>query len=412
MTTTLKTFTVGLVALACISIAQAQTTVRFTGSTAYRGNVHAAITHIYDAGFTYGYTGTSLGGAAQAIFLGTVGGQPFTIKTSWSGSEGGIQTVAAQVSIPFLPNTTPVSTGGTPNATVATAGNGGDVAIPDVAMSDSFQSASAFFGLYRGVTYPTLTESVNSPVGIVPFKWLASKGAPASLTNLTTQQAKALFGAGKLPLAFFTGNAADETSTVVATGRDPDSGTRLTAFAEGGLGPQASVKQYQPRDVNGNLVRTVGTNITNFVAWPASTINGIPVALFNGGYNSGGDLSKAMANFTPAGFTVISYAGVSDADTNTLPNGGIELSWNGVTLGNTGGNYNNATVLTEGKYTFWGYEHLYYRSGTSGTVAGLADTVANQLKTVDAQVLLSNMKVERGFDGGIVFPTYTTVSPP
>jgi hypothetical protein len=409
----LKTLAIGLLAMGCVSIAQAQTTLRLTGSTAYRGNVHTAITHIYDAGFTYGYVGTSLGGAVQAIFSGNIGGQPVVIKTFWTGSEGGIQTVAAQVQIPFLPAGTPMSTGGTGGATQATAANGGDVAIADVAMSDSFQSSSAFFGLYRGVTYPTLTESPNSPVGVVPFKWLANKGAPAALSNLTTQQAKALFGAGKLPLAFFTGNSADETTTIVATGRDPDSGTRLTAFAEGGLGALASVKQYQPRDSGGNLVKTVGTNITNFVAWPASTVNGIPIATFNGGYNSGGDLTKAMANFTPSGFALISYAGVGDADTNALPNGGIELSFNGVTLGNTGGNYNTATVLTEGKYTFWGYEHLYYRSGTSGTPAGnVADAIANQLKTTDAQVLLTSMKSERSTDGSVVFPTYTTISPP
>ena len=124
---------------------------------------------------------------AQAIFFGTIGGQPTTIKTAWSGSEGGMQTVAGSVAIAFLPNTTATSTGGTGGATVATPGNGGDVAVPDVEMSDSFQSSSAFFGLYRGVTYPTLTESPNSPVGITPFKFVASKGAPAGLTNITNQ---------------------------------------------------------------------------------------------------------------------------------------------------------------------------------------------------------------------------------
>ena len=409
MTKLAKTFMAGLLAVASVSIAQGQTNVRFTGSTAYRGNTHNAIRNIYDAGYTFGYTGATIGGAQQAIFFGTIGGQSVTIKTDWTGSEGGIQTVAASVSIPFLPNGTPMSTGGTPGATVATSPEG----IPDVAMSDSFQSSSAFFGLYRGVTYPTLTESPNSPVGIVPFKFLASKGAPASLTNITSQQARALFGAGALPLAFFTGNAADETSTIVATGRDPDSGTRLTTFAEVGLGPQASVKQYQPQDSAGNLVKTVGTNIARFVPWPASVINGIPVAVFNGGYASGGDLTKGIANNTPAGFTVVSYAGVGDADTNALPNGAIELGYNGVTLGNAGGNYNNAAVLTEGKYTFWGFEHLYYRSATGGTTAGtVADTIANKLKTVDAQVLLTSMKVERITDGSVVFPTYTTVPPP
>ncbi len=230
-----------LVAVACASVAQAQTTVRFTGSTAFRLNTVNAIRNIYDPGFTYGYTGASFGSASQHIFHGTIGGQTVHIKTTWSGAEGGMQTVAGSVAIGFLPDSTATSTGGTSGAAACLSGGGCDVSVPDVGMADQFQSSSAFFGLYRGVTYPTLTESPNSPVGIVPFKWVASKGAPAGLTNINTQQARALFGAGTMPLAFFTGNSADETKTVVATGRDPDSGTRLNASAEIGLGPQASV---------------------------------------------------------------------------------------------------------------------------------------------------------------------------
>lgn len=411
---TLKTILAGLLTLACVSFAQAQTTVRITGSTAYRGAVYNAITHSYTAGYTYAYTGTSLSGAQQAIFVGTVGGQQVTTKTDFTGSEGGIQTVAGQVAIPFLPDSTATSTGGTSGQTVATSANGGDVAVPDVAMSDTFQSSSAYFGLYKGKNYPTLNESPNSPVGIVPFKFIASKGAPAGLTNITSQQARALFGAGALPLALFTGLPADEASTVVATGRDPDSGTRLTTFAEIGLGSQASVKQYQPLDGSGNLVKTAGGSIAKFAPWPASTINGIAVAQFNGGYASGGDLSKGLANTTPAGFTIVSYSGVGDADPQ-LANGVVELTYNGVKLGTPAGgqSYNNITALTEGDYSFWGYEHLYYRSSTAGTAVGnVADTFANQLKTADAQVLLGSMKVQRNTDGSVVLPTYNTVPPP
>ena len=74
---TLKTSIAALAAIACVSVAQAATTVvRITGSTAFRGNTHTAITHIFDSGFTYGYTGATLSGATQAIFNGTVGGAP------------------------------------------------------------------------------------------------------------------------------------------------------------------------------------------------------------------------------------------------------------------------------------------------------------------------------------------------
>lgn len=411
---TFKLSMVALVAVACASVAQAQTTVRITGSTAYRGNTHNAIRNIYDPGVQFGFTGASFTGAAQAYFSGNIGGSPVIIKTSWSGSEGGIQTVAGSVAIGFLPNSTTIAPNpGQSGATVCTSGGGCDVSVPDVAMSDSFQSSSAFFGLYRGVTYPTLTESPNSPVGIVPFKWVANKLAPAGLTNIDSQLARSLFGAGTLPLALFTGNNADEGSTVIATGRDPDSGTRLTALAEGGLGPQASVKQWQPLNAGGTLITTGGGSITKFAPWPASTINGIPVALFNGGYASGGQLGAAMGNTAPAGFSVVTYLGVSDADTNINANGVVELKYNGVLLGNVGGNYNSATALTEGDYTFWGYEHLYYRAATGGTAVGtVADTLANQLKNTDAQVFLSSMKCLRNTDGSVVLPGYSAVPPP
>jgi hypothetical protein len=412
---TLKTLMAGFLALACVSIAQAQTNVRLTGSTAFRGNTHAAITHIMDAGFTYGYTGATLSGAGQAIFKGTIGGQAVTIKTDWTGSEGGIQTVAGQVAIAFLPDSTATSVGGTSGATTATAANGGDVAVPDIAMSDSYQSSSAFFGLYKGKTYPTLTESPNSPVGVVPFKFISSPGS--TLTNITAEQARALFAAGALPLSFFTNNNADENKTVVATGRDPDSGTRLTELADVGLGPQATVKHYQPSDGSGTVINTGGGAIAKFVPWPASTINGIAVPVFNGGYSSGGNLTKAVNNTTPAGFTLVSYAGTGDADTNALPPNGnaVELSFNGVKLGTpaSGQTYGSLSVLTEGQYTFWGYEHLYYRAATAGTAVGnIADTLANQIKTVDSPVLLNTMHVQRATDGSIVLPTFNTVLPP
>lgn len=410
---TLKTLLAGLLALTCVSMAKAQTKVYLTGSTAFRGNTYAAITHIYDPGFTFGYTGDTLSGAGQAIFDGNIGGQRVIIKTDWTGSEGGIQTVAGQVAIAFLPDSTPVSVAGTANATKATSDNGGEVKIPDIAMSDTFQSSSAYFGVYKGKNYPTLTESPNSPVGVVPFKFLASKGS--TLTNITADQARALFGAGVLPLAFFTGNSGDKGTTVVATGRDPDSGTRVTELADIGLGSQANVKHWQPQDGSGNLVKTIGTPIAKYAPWPATTINGIAVSVFNGGFSSGGDLTKAIANTVPAGTILLSYAGTGDADKNALPNGAVELSFNGVKLGTpaSGQTYGSLSVLTEGEYTFWGYEHLYYRSSTSGTAAGnVADKIANQIRTVDSPVLLSAMKVQRNTDGSVVLPSYNTKPPP
>src|SRR5262249_12965802 len=147
---------------------------------------------------------------------------------------------------------------------------------PDVAMSDTFQSTSQFNGTFNGVTYASLTESPGtsaghgSPVGIVPFKWCANNGA--TITNITSQMCGLLYNVAKVPLAEFTGASANETKLVVARGRNPDSGTRLTAFAESGVGALSIVKQFQPQDSASALVKTTTATITKFVVWPAENI--------------------------------------------------------------------------------------------------------------------------------------------
>jgi hypothetical protein len=80
------------------------------------------------------------------------------------------------------------------------------------------------------------------------------------------------------------------------------------------------------------------------------------------------------------------------------------MTWNGVP-------YTDVAVR-EGLYTFWGYEHLDYRSDY-GTVDAngkkVADLLAVQIKTVDASLageLLPAMHCSRPTDGGLVTPNY------
>ena len=90
-------------------------------------------------------------------------------------------------------------------------------------------------------------------VALAGFKWVASKGAPTGLANITPQLAQALWGNGTLPLALFTSSAADEGTLVYATGRDPDSGTRATAFAESGIG----VYEVRPGIIETDMTRAL-----------------------------------------------------------------------------------------------------------------------------------------------------------
>ena len=104
-------------------------------------------------------------------------------------------------------------------------------------MEDGFQSLT-LCGPPR-----SLTATV---VGVVPFKFVCQTGAPAGLTNMTPLVAQNLWANGSLPLSLFDGNQADLATTIYAIGRNADSGTRQTAFAETAIGVQTQVTQYEP----------------------------------------------------------------------------------------------------------------------------------------------------------------------
>ncbi len=391
----------GALVLGFSTALQAQTVVRLTGSTAFRGATHTAIQNIMNPGYTYAYTGSTLSGASQAIFTGTanVTGNPSVIiKTSWSGAVGGTQTVSQSINVNYLASTgVTQSTGGTGSTTVGTVSE-----LPDVAMTDNYQSSTPF-------PTPTMVDQV---VGIVPFKWVANVGAPAALNNITPQLAQTLYTVGNAPLAMFTGVAADRTTLltpafqtalviyngsgqapaqVFAVGRDPDSGTRLTAFAETGVGVNTEVFQYEPV--------ISGAAVASQALWHPITVNGIPFVEGNGGYASGGTLAGIFGKTTLAslGGFYVTYLSTGDAAT-AITAGGKELAYNGVTY--------STTAVQEGLYTFWGYEHLMYRSAYAGTGKTVADKIANNIQTTTAPIKLTDMRVTRTADGGLVTPNY------
>jgi hypothetical protein len=386
----LKFLTAGALALTLVGTASAQTVIRITGSSAFRAATHNAIRNIMPDE-QFGYTGTSFTGASQAIFVGTVAGNSVIIKTAWSGSVGGIQTVSGGLNVNFLANNATVSGSGTPSLATGTSAE-----VPQIAMSDVFQASTRF----------TANELFDRQVGVVPFKWVASYGAPAGLSNVTPQLASAVFLAGQLPLSLFTGVAADVSTPVFATGRDFDSGTRLTAVAETGIGVASVLFQYQP------TLNTTSKLVTGQIPWPEGSINGIDWVAGDGGYNSGGTLAGAMRYQSTGAGTIggyyITYLGINDAATATAaPTGSTvgqgaakELSYNGV--------FYSVTAVQEGQYTFWGYEHLMYDADivTPGSVLeSVATLLGNNIETAtatDSGISLSSMKVSRQTDGGQV----------
>ncbi|HEY2712933.1 MAG TPA: hypothetical protein VGI60_10490 [Chthoniobacterales bacterium] len=404
----LKLMTGSILVLALVGTAQAATTMRLTGSTAFRSNTHTAIQNIFDAGtVTFAYLDNAGGTAtisntSAAIFKGNIAGVATTIKTHWSGSEAGIQTVAGSpnFTVSYFDDTTatlPPPGNKLPNGTALT-----DSSVPDVAMSDTFQSSSLFHGTVNGVTYQQLNKTKKTAglpagqvVGVVQFEFVASNSAPGDFTNMTSQNARDLWSNGHVALSLFTGAAGDEGFTVYATGRDIDSGTRLTALAETGLGALATVKQYEPEKGGVRATTCCGAlDAPPYSLEPGMVINGITEPIGDGGYSSGGDLSNGISNTTSGSTCFATYLGLSDAGT-AITNGAHALTYNGSSY--------SVAAVQEGQYTFWGYEHLYYRDTTLATVKTVADKLALQIFNTDAPVPHYNdMKVSRKTDGGII----------
>lgn len=91
----------------------------------------------------------------------------------------------------------------------------------------------------------------------------------------------------------------------------------------------------------------------------------------------------------------VGYLPVGDADVTAIAADGVELSYNGVTLGNVGGNYNGASAFPEGPHSYWGYERIYYRASASAPVVQVADSVASFIKSTTAIIALGSLHVSR-----------------
>jgi hypothetical protein len=374
-----------MLGLAIHSEALAQEKLYITGSTAFRAQTHTAITNILSPGFVYAYSGTTASSATKAIYSGTLiaNSQPVIIKTSWSGSTLGMKAVSAGVLTDFLTDATTMTTGGTASATTT-----GDSVNPDAGMADSFQNATKF-------TTPTL---VFQQIGILPFKWIANEGASAAgITNMTSFLAAPLYGNGSLPLSFWSGNAGDVGTLVYAYGRDEGSGTRTVAFAESGVGSNAIVTQYK--------LTASGDTIASAVPYPPTAISGLGTTLLgNGGESSGGTVATNMGKTSAAvsvnGGTAaqayfVAYVGETDANT-AIAAGATELTWNGVPF--------SLDNIKNGKYTFWSYQHVTYKSDIAAGKKAIADALAVRIRDFDSPILVSDMNVTRTADGGTVTP--------
>lgn len=420
--------------------ASAQTTdITITGATAFRT---ATLQAIYDAYDSVGNLGTdffvchsssgnttsALTGSNQAVFKGTFPGITGTtyIRTAFNGSTEGLNAIAGNNNPSFL---TQAAVNSATTAPLGGVTSPTETLRPKFSFSDVYQSTSP-------VDNVVLNPVGSSAVGIVTFCMIANEGAPADLTNVTIQQARALWTNGIQPLSLFTGDPTD-TSYVFATGRNDGSGTRAAYLSEWSFGVANLVNQYIATSTG-----ATGT-ITKITAVPADglgtgnfTTSGVANAstlwgntnVGNGGYSSSSSL-RTLMGLTSANVTV--YDGenqvpvivnqpihlitwLSSADSLVAATAGAKiLSYNGVLVTpitsvgsylSSGFNEADFKKIATGAYSPWSYQHIYYHGSLSGNEQIWYDAmkgtwIPSGLQTTSNGVRLGDVTVSRPDDG-------------
>jgi hypothetical protein len=399
-------------AVAFATTASAQTKIYITGATAFRSAAHQAILDTLTGetivAANAATTAAASGADAVTYSGGTLGttGIAVTIKTSWAGSTGGIQLVAASspnLNQRFLPDSAGLNALDPRNVA-----NPAELANPDMCFSDCYQANSVFRGAVFGNNYLTLVDKL---VGVVTFEWVASDGFPA--TNMSRNLAKALMGGGVQPVAMFTGSTADQNKSVYLTGRDPDSGTRVITLTESGFGAFSTVQHYRPATFSSGNASTNNSVVSSVELYPIQTVNGVSTNFVgNGGESSGSTMRRYLTNtfdvgienpvsFNPDAATyMVGAMSVSDAN-NIAANAGPRLTWNGVAF--------SEDRVRQGTYTFWSYQHLMYKSTLSGTKLTFAQALETNTKNftnVTPNVRISTMQCSRTGDGTDVTINY------
>jgi len=395
------------VTMALFSSAKADSTViiNISGSTAGRSTIQGELLSTNSGGLNnsaytdvpvvyrwYTVSGSAVAhtkcdGAIFKAVKGTTPNKTTTyVRTFWAGSASGVDYVSNQVqldgkllatSVDFSANTQLTGAG------VVLAPASTDT-VCQFGFSDVKQAATP---------HQTNALAEQTDMFILPFKWVRTGEAStthwSNVTNMTGQVARNLYTTGgMMKLSRLTGDVADASTYVYACGRDNDSGTRITAMGETGTGAFATLTQYK-FTVSGTA--------------PAATLSS-PLEVFDGGYASGGDLSKVVA---AQGYPAIAYLGVSDANTPLTPatGKGVELTYNGVAC-------TNANIIN-GKYTFWSKYQAIRKQALTGTASTIFTGMKNALIALatdtsaydglsGTSIKLTDMKCTRASDGAVV----------
>jgi len=373
--------------IALLGASNGQTVIDITGSTAGRATVHPQILAnltgtVTTAWYRSDGQATSVGSADAVIYKGgSIGGTPVTVRTYWAGSASGVDFVSNQIQLDKLF----ISTG----VTAANAQLTGTLAALQIGTSLAAASAETvsefgFSDVKQAATpFQTNTLAEQTDMLVLPFRFLRTEFL-TGVTNITSQMARTAYTAGgDTKKSLFTGVAAD-TESVFAVGRDNDSGTRIAALAETGIGVFKGLTQWN--------CLTTGSGAT-------AAFSGSPFEVGNGGYASGGGVATILGA-SGGGINFIGYVGVSDAVSATN-NGAVALNFNGVPF--------SIDNVKNGSYTYWSKYQAIRRitltAPTSTLFANLKTALIGAPTAVNGSTIkLSEMTVDRLADGGDVIP--------
>lgn len=442
-TVSTKSILLAVVAALSIASASAQEVIYITGATAFRSAANNTLYSLYGSKL-YAYSGsTTNDSSAIALYFTNcvlTNGATVDLAVTWTGSEGGIQSVASTstspVRVPFYDKVKiSAAAGGAlaatgpyklaqPDTDAMLAGTYTSLQKGVVGCSDSYQSSSRFQANRRAQDGRTYQSLVVQAVGVVPYSWIASKGFTNDFPerNMTYFNAFQAFKTGYLSGNAISGDPADSGISIFTVGRNVDSGTRVIALANLNYGVSRDVIQWQAFASNGL--------VTNLVYHPAKTLNGITTAAGGGGESSGGTVGNYMTNVispdaslngeagllasSPTNY-LIGYVSVADISSARRNNGLTPLKYNGV----EGRCYDNASFTTldagytniiTGKYPYWGYEFVTYNNSLASVNAkALANNLVTTIRgfastnsIIAPNIKLSDMQVERAADGDII----------
>jgi hypothetical protein len=322
-----------------------------TGSTAFRPNVFAACSKIFDNGAPANAINSSgaapSGGDNNWAMSGTCtnlgvtsGPDTLTVHGLFTGSVQGEHAILYNDLLGFVGSATS-------SAIVSN--------YATIAFSDVFS---------KPTIVPLTSGFVEQPVAIQPFVFVRST-APSGVTkiaNVTFQQIQSMIVPGTAPLSYFTGNLADNTTTVYLLHRSLDSGTRVTTIQETKSSGVVKIRYWDATDHTFTNAGTLGP------------------ALYGPGYTSGGNVRTALQGGDPANQS-IAYLSMADAQTITTTNWSNILQYNGLypisswtptntpaggsgQVGSGTATTNNYSPIITGQYSFWAFECLDYSTST------------------------------------------------